>query len=1198
MRYWVASGPGNWNDPANWAYYSGGPGGAAVPTIGNAVYFNAGGVGNCTLQNDVSVSSLDMNCDQYTGTFSDAGYTLTTYGDLMIYTTSTTVDRLNCTGVLRIAANGRLGVNKEGNVHPRVEIADNVAVTNVVSGSLHWVIAKKIVVGENATVANAVLAPWTNTENNPIVIPASATIYSSTTIRFYGVVAPNNEQAGFVTQGDVYLNYFTSTLKQTGDVTARSLIVHGWSTTTNEWDTNGFNLNLTGSLQLGISVAVPNTYKGRFYGRTGTHVVATDVAAGGVNTLGYLNLGSCSLTVKRNLDLRYCTVEDAGSSVVSLTAGLNQSVYANGQTLNDLTVNKSAGRVTFQDAYYGDRLDVLAGDVDCNGQTLALLTDCNVDGSTGGRFWNGTDADQSSAVIDYNGVLTLAGTGSAQLQIDDLDFVNTASDTPTAVYCTVTNSNRTGTGPDIAACETDGNVDNGGNTGWDFCYSSSSSSSVSSSSSSLGVTSSSSSSVGVTSSSSSSFGLTSSSSSSSSLGLTSSSSSSLGVSSSSSSSVGVTSSSSSSLAFSSSSSSSLAFSSSSSSSLGVSSSSSSSLGVTSSSSSSLGVTSSSSSSLGLTSSSSSSSSSLGLTSSSSSSLAFSSSSSSLGVTSSSSSSLGLSSSSSSSLGLSSSSSSSRSSSSSSGHSESTGHEAVKVRIVQVALRTSTGTQDVTISGFSYTVKAALFFLSNATTNGTRADNATLSFGATDGTEHWNVAVRDTDNAGVTAPRRDSDLTNVAVLMNASGTAVVQVRYSAFIADGVRINVAATDGGAYLLSVMLFGGADLSAECSYFTAPAAGAATSVTVGFMPNLIFCGTSGQSFAAASDTYDIASFGAAALTESENALTQAAIATRVDPGAAISNVAMRADNADIASQVSMTSRDWYVRITDIFATTFRVWNPGAGDAAGDQVGFLALRTGNLRAYAGLITTDTDLGQQAYTQPGFRPQAVLLGITDATAANTSQANGDAFGFGLFDKEAREASVVAVSGDNLDVTNTFSVTGAAAVNHDDDNAGTARDLIDAAYYGMNPTGFTLNYTTVTATPRYYLCVAVEDSYEYVSSSSSSLGLSSSSSSLGASTPSSLTSLTSLTSAGASMSSIPASIAVSDIPPPPMLPQRSSGVSGASIPRGTYCIWRWQYVAAGPAWVRLTGVDRPCGCRPPEPPGKFLGQVAYTQCGGR
>jgi Secretion system C-terminal sorting domain len=64
-RFWVAVGPSNWNNTANWSNVSGGAGGFSVPGLADAVTFDNTRNGNCTI--DVPVNVLSINVNGYAG---------------------------------------------------------------------------------------------------------------------------------------------------------------------------------------------------------------------------------------------------------------------------------------------------------------------------------------------------------------------------------------------------------------------------------------------------------------------------------------------------------------------------------------------------------------------------------------------------------------------------------------------------------------------------------------------------------------------------------------------------------------------------------------------------------------------------------------------------------------------------------------------------------------------------------------------------------------------------------------------------------------------------------------------------------------------------------------------------------------------------------------------------------------------------
>jgi hypothetical protein len=65
-RFWVSAAASNWSNPANWSTVSGGPGGATVPGVADAVTFNNGGLGNCTIDIPGNVLSFTITAG-YTG---------------------------------------------------------------------------------------------------------------------------------------------------------------------------------------------------------------------------------------------------------------------------------------------------------------------------------------------------------------------------------------------------------------------------------------------------------------------------------------------------------------------------------------------------------------------------------------------------------------------------------------------------------------------------------------------------------------------------------------------------------------------------------------------------------------------------------------------------------------------------------------------------------------------------------------------------------------------------------------------------------------------------------------------------------------------------------------------------------------------------------------------------------------------------
>ncbi len=100
-RYWVAASAGNWSSTANWSATSGGAGGATVPESGDKAFFDGGGVGNCTLDTNVTVDRIEV-ASSYSGVVVQAASVTTMTGSLLL------------DGTFRLGANGKLLLTDSG----------------------------------------------------------------------------------------------------------------------------------------------------------------------------------------------------------------------------------------------------------------------------------------------------------------------------------------------------------------------------------------------------------------------------------------------------------------------------------------------------------------------------------------------------------------------------------------------------------------------------------------------------------------------------------------------------------------------------------------------------------------------------------------------------------------------------------------------------------------------------------------------------------------------------------------------------------------------------------------------------------------------------------------------------------------------------------------------------------------------------
>ena len=168
---------------------------------------------------------------------------------------------------------------------------------------------------------------------------------------------------------------------------------------------------------------------------------------------------------------------------------------------------------------------------------------------------------------------------------------------------------------------------------------------------------------------------------------------------------------------------------------------------------------------------------------------------------------------------------------------------VKFAVTQGAAPTTAGTQSFTKSGFG-TPKAAMFFISRATANGTSVNDAAIGCGWTigsGGTDYSTSIQSEHDASPTNADRSQQDLHCVHIL-DTAGAIEGEADWDAWITDGVRIDWTDAPSSAYLVTCVLIGGTDVTVNSGRSNI---GASTNIAHGLSetPDLIFlAGTSGS--------------------------------------------------------------------------------------------------------------------------------------------------------------------------------------------------------------------------------------------------------------------------------------------------------------------------------------------------------------------
>lgn len=134
---------------------------------------------------------------------------------------------------------------------------------------------------------------------------------------------------------------------------------------------------------------------------------------------------------------------------------------------------------------------------------------------------------------------------------------------------------------------------------------------------------------------------------------------------------------------------------------------------------------------------------------------------------------------------------------------------ITVDQVTQTLRTTTGTQDFTISGMgaSGDFVAAVSILTGYDTTATETEgsepDAYFGQGATDGTNSVCYGTASNDQKGLMQCRRLVEATEFVCLVNGTGTEILHVAFDSWITDGIRINVTTATTVPLKLTITLF-----------------------------------------------------------------------------------------------------------------------------------------------------------------------------------------------------------------------------------------------------------------------------------------------------------------------------------------------------------------------------------------------------------
>ncbi len=332
-RYWIASGPGNWSDTANWSYSNAGSGGSSVPSAGDTVIFDGanGHNGDCTV--DVTVNVATVSISGYTGTLNTNGFAV------MVSSALSQTSGALALGVSHLTLGGNFtrsgGSFNEGTSTVSFTGAQNQTLTPAGAALYHVDINKTA--GTLTLSGNlSVQGNWINTAGN--------FVHGNSTISF---TATQTRQLKSNGQPFYRLAFTGAGSWNLGD----ALTVAGQLSLTNG--------NLNSSPNWSITASSDVIFNG------GTLTLNTST----MSVAGHWNYGSGSFS--------------AGTSTVTFNGTGTQNLISNGTSFNNIAVSKTAGSVVLQNALdVNNNFTLTSSTLNANGKAISVAGNWNVSAST------------------------------------------------------------------------------------------------------------------------------------------------------------------------------------------------------------------------------------------------------------------------------------------------------------------------------------------------------------------------------------------------------------------------------------------------------------------------------------------------------------------------------------------------------------------------------------------------------------------------------------------------------------------------------------------------------------------------------------------------------------------------------------------------------------------------------------------------
>ncbi|MBU2277815.1 MAG: hypothetical protein KKB45_03350 [Gammaproteobacteria bacterium] len=394
--------------------------------------------------------------------------------------------------------------------------------------------------------------------------------------------------------------------------------------------------------------------------------------------------------------------------------------------------------------------------------------------------------------------------------------------------------------------------------------------------------------------------------------------------------------------------------------------------------------------------------------------------------------------------------------------------ALELAVARNTTPTTTGTVDLTVSGFG-TPQAAMFFLNYATSDGTPLEATVFaSFGFTDGTNLRGIAHYVED--GQTTTDAKGTISNTWIVAQVDDTTVTKyATFDSWIADGVRLNWVITFGSAPMtITCVLFKGAS-GASVFTFTPNATQDATAEKsdLSFAPELLFFGAMGGTTPGVVINSALISFGAARKIDASTS-EQRHFCYWNKNGVADVNAGAIVSTTRCVSQTFDGVLSWSGDITAWGANGFTMTTRDGGSGNDIVIG-LALDLNGAQADVIDIDSPTSTGTKKYPL-SFQPTGLFSVMSNLSAKDTIQ-DTDSFSYGVTDGTNKYVSEIGDQ-DGAASSNTHSLVNQGLVENQSYSGATPVDFLVATLSSFDADGVTYNWTTVDASARYGFALAI------------------------------------------------------------------------------------------------------------------------------